>query len=214
MAGALADLSPFQAHALYALAWLGFGAGHSILAAGPVKRALAPLFGPHYRLAYNLFAAVHFAAVWAFGVLVLRDMPTVGVTEAVARGLVALRVLGVVVLLVALREYDLGRFSGLAQMRAARGGQAIADDEPLRTGGLHRFVRHPVYLGAYLILWGGATTAFGLATAVWGTLYLIVGTRFEERKLIDLHGEAYREYRARVPEAIPWRGRAWPSRRA
>jgi protein-S-isoprenylcysteine O-methyltransferase Ste14 len=81
--------------------------------------------------------------------------------------------------------------------------------EPLRLDGPHRFVRHPLYTALFLVLWGRAFDEAMIATAVWGSLYLIVGTRFEERKLLRLHGAAYARYRARVPAFLPWKGRAW-----
>jgi protein-S-isoprenylcysteine O-methyltransferase Ste14 len=115
-----------------------------------------------------------------------------------------------VVLVMALREYDLGRFSGVAQIRAKKAGNTLSEDEPLIIGGLHRFVRHPLYLGAYLILWGGATGDFGLSTAVWGSVYLVIGAGFEDRKLLALYGDEFRDYKDRVPAVIPWRGRASP----
>jgi protein-S-isoprenylcysteine O-methyltransferase Ste14 len=83
-----------------------------------------------------------------------------------------------------------------------------SDDEPLRLDGLHRFVRHPLYTGVFLILWGRVDGDFELATAVWGSLYLLIGTWFEERRLVKLYDGSYVDYRRRVPAFIPWRGRA------
>jgi len=59
---------------------------------------------------------------------------------------------------------------------------------------LHRFVRHPLYSAAFLIL--------------WGSVYLVVGSHFEERFLERLYGDAYADYRRRVPAFVPWKGRA------
>ena len=78
-----------------------------------------------------------------------------------------------------------------------------AEDETLRIDGLHRYVRHPLYSGLFLILWGHAQTEFALATAIWASIYLVIGTVFEERRLIERYGEAYRDYRARTPAYVP-----------
>ena len=171
------------------------------------KGRLEPLLGVYYRLTYNLFAGVHVALVWAFGGAVLGGVPSFPLEAGVEIALAGISVLGWVVLVLALREYDLGHFSGLAQIRARRRGDPPPEGELLVTGGLHRFVRHPLYLGAYMILWGGATGEFGLATAAWGSLYLYLGARFEERALLSIYGEAYRDYQGRVPAVIPWKGR-------
>jgi len=197
--------APFQAHLIYALGWLSFGAVHSILAGAGAKHHLHHLFGAYYRLSYNLFAALHIGAVWALGLWLL-SARAYAFEPGVAGALAGIQVLGVVVLVLALREYDLGLFSGLKQVRARKKGAPEPEDEPLITGGLHRFVRHPLYLGATMIFWGGAVSDFGLATAVWGSIYLTVGARHEERALAALYGDAYADYKRRVPAFIPWKG--------
>ena len=39
------------------------------------------------------------------------------------------------------------------------------------------------------------------------TLYFVLGSRLEEAKLIEYHGDVYRRYRERVPALLPspWR---------
>ena len=199
-----------QAHLIYALGWLSFGAVHSVLAGPGAKHRLNALFGDYYRLSYNLFAVLPIGAVWVFGQRTL-DASPFALEPGIETALTAIRGLGVLVLILALREYDLGLFSGLKQIRAGKQGAATNGDEdgdePLVTDGLHRFVRHPLYLGVIMILWGGAVSDFGLATAVWGSLYLFIGARHEERSLSALYGEAYADYKRRVPAVIPWKGK-------
>lgn len=191
-------------HIIYGLLWLSFGAAHSALASGAAKRVTGRLFGARERLAYNAIAVFHAGAVVAIGHLWLGgdDAGSFDLPLFAAIALWVSFVLGWIILLAACRHYDSGRFTGL---RAVASGD---DPEPLHTGGLHRYVRHPFYSGAFLILIGIADGPFGLATCVWAGLYLIIGTFFEERRLIDLYGEAYRSYRAAVPAFIPWKGRA------
>ncbi|MGQ0663944.1 MAG: methyltransferase family protein [Pseudomonadota bacterium] len=201
------------AHLVYFLAWLSFALGHSALAADPVKARLRPALGAAYRLAYNGFALAHFAGVVAVGRIALADAPGLARPDGLEIAQPAMLVAGLAVLAWALTGYDLGRLGGLAQIRAARRGRGnasppFAEDEPLRLAGLHRYVRHPLYSGLFLVLWGLADSELGLATAIWGSLYLAVGTRFEERKLMRHYGEAYARYRDRVPAFLPWRGRA------
>ncbi|MBI1209313.1 MAG: isoprenylcysteine carboxylmethyltransferase family protein [Azospirillum sp.] len=199
-------------HALYAAAWLSFGLGHSLLAAAEVKRPLLRRFGAGYRLAFNLFAAGHLALVFWIGGGVLGGASAFVRPDWLILGQDGLAVAGLAIMVAALTGYDLGRFSGLAQLRAARAGAVIAEDEPLRRDGLHRWVRHPIYAGAHLFLWGRAVDQLSLATALWGSLYLLVGMASEERALIRRYGEAYRDYRRLVPALVPWRRRAPKSR--
>ncbi len=200
--------APFQAHLIYALGWLSFGAVHSILSGAGAKHRLNSFFGAYYRLSYNLFAVFHIGAVWVFGQMAL-DATPFALEPGIETALMAVRWLGIIVLVLALREYDLGLFSGLKQIRAGKQGvPEYGDrDEPLVTDGLHRFVRHPLYLGVTMIFWGGAISDFGLATALWGSLYLFIGARHEERSLSALYGEAYADYKRRVPAVIPWKGK-------
>lgn len=191
----------WESHALYGAAWLSFGAGHSLLAGARLKR----FFGAGYRIAFNVIATLHFAAVFTAGRLLLGP-PDAANTPI---GAIAVHALGWALLLVSIRDYDLGRFSGLTQWRAARAGAPLQDDDgPMVVGGLHRFVRHPLYTAAFMILWGGAFSALGGATAVWGSLYLLLGTWSEEKRLLVRYGDDYRAYRKRVPAFIPWKGRA------
>ena len=194
-------------YSIYALLWLSFGVVHSALASTPVKRILHPLFGRSYRLSYNLFSALHIGLILIAGRVWLGDTSaSLNLASQLDTIIVVCRWAGVGIILAALTQYDLGRFGGLTQLR--RGSESSGDEESLHITGLHRYVRHPLYLGAYLFLWGGAVDELGLQTALWGSLYLFIGTWFEERKLISLYGRHYVEYREKVPAILPIRGRA------
>jgi len=119
---------------------------------------------------------------------------------------IATQLTGVFIILFSLTQYDLGHFSGTTQL--FRSNNVTVDEEPLHITGMHRYVRHPLYLGAYLYLLGGAVDEFGLQTALWGCLYLFIGTWFEERSLVAQYGRAYVEYKEKVPAIIPFKGRA------
>ena len=189
----------------YALLWLSFGAAHTLLASPPGRRWLELVAGPAHRLVYNLLASVHLGVVLGAGWRLLHGFPAFTL-PAVVRPLLALIFLaGLVILAVAGRSYDLARFAGFAQLRRWVPDSALAT-EGLATGGMNARVRHPLYLGVLLMLWGGSTTLFALATAVCGTVYILVGIRFEEDKLLRLYGDSYTAYRKHVPKLLPWPG--------
>ncbi len=188
---------------LYALAWMTFGAGHSLLAGAGAKALLRPLLGRGYRLAYNLFAGLHFALIAWVGAALLGDRPAFVLPVAAKGGLLAIHLCGWAGLLWSMRYYDGARFLGLTQLRHPE----RPEDEPLRRDGPHRCVRHPLYAFAFLVLWGAAVNPLGLATAFWASLYLLIGSRLEERRLLALYGEDYVRYQRQVPAFVPWKGR-------
>jgi protein-S-isoprenylcysteine O-methyltransferase Ste14 len=72
--------------------------------------------------------------------------------------------------------------------------------------GPYRWVRHPLYLSSLLMLWSYPDlTPDRLLLNLLFTVFVIVGTLFEERDLVATFGEAYRSYQRKVPMLIPWR---------
>jgi len=132
-------------HIVYGLLWLSFGTIHSLLAGNSMKDRLHPLFGRGYRLAYNLFASLHILLVvvgsryvFAQNVSGFEWPPMMHLFLTMAMSL------GIVIMLIALCQYDLGRFSGLTQLTASPGVGGDDEVEPLHLSGLHRYVRHPL----------------------------------------------------------------------
>jgi len=175
---------------------------HSLLASLGVKRRVRARFGPGvdrvYRLGYNLFAIVSFLPVlailaWRPGALIYRlDLPWAAV--AIAGQLSALALLAVGVL-----QTDAWSFLGLRQL-----AQAGETPPRLVVTGLYRWVRHPLYTAGLLLLWcSPMMTTSLLALYLALTVYVIIGSRLEERRLLAEFGPAYAEYRADVPALIP-----------
>jgi protein-S-isoprenylcysteine O-methyltransferase Ste14 len=72
------------------------------------------------------------------------------------------------------------------------------------TPGPYKLIRHPLYVGWLIVFWATPTmTIAHLVFAVGMTAYILVAIRFEERDLVEYHGQAYAEYRRTVPMLIP-----------
>ena len=76
----------------------------------------------------------------------------------------------------------------------------------LKVAGVHRFVRHPLYLGTFIAIWGlffiHPTASLLLSNTIIH-IYTLIGITLEERKLIETFGDQYVTYKRRVPKIIP-----------
>jgi protein-S-isoprenylcysteine O-methyltransferase Ste14 len=86
-------------------------------------------------------------------------------------------------------------------------GHGVLVDHDLVTGGAYGVVRHPVYLGAFLI-WAGLSLAFlspvaGIFTLVYVLPVYLLYIRSEETMMVARMGEPYRAYRESVPALLP-----------
>jgi protein-S-isoprenylcysteine O-methyltransferase Ste14 len=75
---------------------------------------------------------------------------------------------------------------------------------PFTTPGLYGLVRHPIYLGLMIALWAAPVmTAGHFMFAALTTALMLVGISLEERDLLALFGDRYRQYQKRVAMLLP-----------
>ncbi len=76
----------------------------------------------------------------------------------------------------------------------------------LVTHGPYRWIRHPLYLSALLMIWSYPDlTLDRLLLNLTFTAWVITGSLIEERYLVTRFGEEYRDYQKRVPMLLPLR---------
>jgi protein-S-isoprenylcysteine O-methyltransferase Ste14 len=200
-------MDSYEANLIYGVAWISFGLIHSLFAATKIKDTLEPLLNGYYRLSYNLLALSHIVIIWFIGSHVFNKINFIMLPIYIEIILNIISIFGLILLVISLKNYNLGLFSGASQIRFYKLNKNKINNEPLKRIGLNAYIRHPLYLSLYIILWSQASNAFGLSTAIWGSIYLAIGTFFEERRLLLMYGNSYRDYKIKVPALIPWRGK-------
>lgn len=69
----------------------------------------------------------------------------------------------------------------------------------------YKYVRHPLYFGMLLGMWATPNmTVTHLIFAIAITAYVVIGTLFEEKDLVNEFGETYKAYQAKKPMLIPF----------
>ena len=188
-----------------------FALHHSLFARAGIKRAITNLVPPPVeRALYSFVASVLFLLVCAFW------QPMSGVLYALSgpwRWLgYGAQVAGLVLTVASSRALDVLDLSGLRQVLNARAGGATAP-HALETGGVYGMVRHPLYLGWALFVFGAPDmTLTRFSFAAISTAYLAVAIPFEESGLVRTFGSDYEAYRTRrtvahVPGALLESGR-------
>lgn len=99
---------------------------------------------------------------------------------------------------------DPWHFLGLRQAGMASQTVKNPSQPRLIIAGPYRWVRHPLYFFGLMAIWFmPQMTVNRLVLALVFSLYLYIGTFFEERRLVREFGAEYREYQQRVPRLIP-----------
>ena len=188
-----------------------YAAVHSWLASQRVKDWARRVFGPEtdcwYRLAFNVVVSVQLIPLLVLLVW-LPDRPLY--TLPPPWGWLAF--LGQVAAFVGIGYgiwlTDAWHFLGLRQMIERTTDRCRRRCPPLVIFGLYRWVRHPLYFLGLVFIWlTPQMTVNRLSLFAALSVYLYVGTFFEERRLIAEFGPPYREYQRQVPRLFPYRGR-------
>ena len=188
-------------HIILAILWIVYGVLHSVLASVRVKQKMQQALGEnyrHYRLAYTIFAFLSLVAVVWYQV----SIDTIRFYKpgflVVAFGYLV-TITGFGIMLTCIKKY----FMSLSGLRSLLQEQTYSE---LMIAGIHKYVRHPLYLGTFLFIWGLAILVPLLSLVVANaviTLYTILAIPFEEKKLVEEFGEQYTVYQKTVPKLIP-----------
>jgi methanethiol S-methyltransferase len=168
-----------------------FAAHHSLFARDAIKRAVARVVPAHLiRSLYVWTASVLLAMVCLAWQTIGGEVYDSGGAAAIAHA--AVQLAGVWLIARSVAKIDALELAGIRA--AAAGGLQVA--------GPYRLVRHPLYLGWMLVVFGAARMSGDrLVFAVLTSAYLVIAIRWEEQSLSRNFGDEYSRYKV----VVPWR---------
>jgi protein-S-isoprenylcysteine O-methyltransferase Ste14 len=188
-------------HWLLVFLWTLYGLIHSFLAAAKVKLFFEKVTGKffrYYRLAYTMLATVTLLLVLYFQY----SFTSPSLIKAMAIQYISLVIFvfpGLIIMMISIIKY-FKLLSGVRTLYEAKPSMELKRD------GIHKYVRHPLYLGTLLFIWGLFfifPMLNNLIAVVILTGYILIGIRLEEKKLIIEFGNLYAHYISRVPMLVP-----------
>lgn len=114
---------------------------------------------------------------------------------------IILIIFSVYIFYISFKNYDFKEFLGLDRINSEH-----KIHYQLNTGGINKYVRHPLYSASYPLMTGIFLLApdnYILAGCIIISIYLPIGIIFEEQKLIEEYGKKYKDYMKNVPMLFP-----------
>jgi protein-S-isoprenylcysteine O-methyltransferase Ste14 len=183
------------------LLFSAFALHHSVFARDRVRQVVTRVFGPLERSFYVWVASLLFIAVcklwqplagtvWEFG-------------GVVSLALVFLQIGGITLSVVSAAAIDIWDLAGVRQLNSQRSIPKAQAELEFKAVGPYGLVRHPIYLGWFLIVFAvGTMTMTRFVFAVVSCAYILVAIPFEERSLRRSSNGAYDRYMKRVPRKL------------
>ena len=182
-------------HLILFLGWALFYSLHSVLLLEKVKRKVG-LKPRTYRILYNVLSFLIILAVLFTGAIIPSPLIFAPGSVTFYIGLM-LSTVGIFVIKRAFRNYSTRAFLGIKKE---------PEQAELKTQGHQSKVRHPLYTGTIMIFVGYFVynpLLSSLVTLVCLLIYLPIGIKMEEQKLVKKFGQRYTDYSREVPALLP-----------
>jgi protein-S-isoprenylcysteine O-methyltransferase Ste14 len=194
---------------LLCILWISWCTIHSVLIDASVVGLIknyAPGLTRYYRLLYNGLSLVTFIPL-----IIVTRMAEGQVIVSWEGYAISVRILLLAVAFLLLKggakKYDLVYFLGVKQLQTGEEHLLLSDTEEFTETGVFGITRHPWYFGTLLLIWSilpKYPLPVFLAVCIL-SVYLVIGTMLEERKIVAQYGDSYRRYRQRVSMLFPWK---------
>jgi protein-S-isoprenylcysteine O-methyltransferase Ste14 len=119
----------------------------------------------------------------------------------------ALMAMSILLFILGAFKYDLLQLMGIRQIISGNSFSALSETGNIDTSGILGLMRHPWYLALMILLWVTHKDVFisKFIENIILTVYILIGTVLEERKLIIEYGDIYRDYQRRVSMLFPFK---------
>jgi protein-S-isoprenylcysteine O-methyltransferase Ste14 len=101
-------------------------------------------------------------------------------------------------------DYDSLSFFGIRQTLDFGKTKGTDPSVNIKNNGLLGIIRHPMYFALIIYLWCQTFRVSDIVVNTVLTLYILIGTRLEENKLVMEFGDPYIKYQHEVPMLIPF----------
>lgn len=189
---------------VFILYFAGFTVVHSIFATDYIKKIAEKLLGKgfrFYRIIYTFLSFITFAPALIVWFNYSSQTPVIyTLPEWMLPFSYLILATGLGLFVYALFQTDLREFIGIKQVQ-----DSVGENKPvLITNGAYGFVRHPLYTGGIIVLFGKmGMTMLDLTAVSLISVYLIIGAFIEEKRLLSVFGDEYKQYMQEVSMFIP-----------
>ena len=180
---------------------------HSGMISLTVTDYLKKILGSYYkfyRLFFNLVAFTTFIPLIFYskslkGPILFRWEGSLTIVQ------IALLIIVMSLFIAGLFKYDILQILGIRQIKSGKSHATLSESGDIDTSGILSITRHPWYLATIMLVWTYFREMYvsTLIVNIILTIYLIIGTILEERKLIIELGDSYRHYMNRVSMLFP-----------
>ena len=192
---------------LIASLWIGYCALHSYLISIGFTNLMTRLLKSYYafyRLFYVLLSLILLIPLIKYtGRVDTRTILTFGYPWSIVRYALVASAL-VIFFWAFFFNYDSLSFFGIRQILNFGKMKKADSSGILKRNGLLGIVRHPMYFALILYLWCQPFKVMDILVNAILTIYVVIGTILEEKKLVLEFGDAYKEYQREVPMVIPF----------
>lgn len=186
-----------------------YGFVHSVIASEKVKVFFKKTFGKliaFYRLGYNVFALIGLYLIWDLAPhpsLQIYKLPPPYDYLVLIPQLISL-----VGVMWCFKYICFKEFIGLNQidryLRNEYSENDLDENYTLRIEGPYKYSRHPIYFFSIIFLMFRAEMSlFYLTMFISITAYFYIGSYYEEKKMVRLFGDEYRNYQQKIPRIFP-----------